>query len=338
MGKMVRLQRLAGGLITMFLVSAMWVGCASALDVGESEFYGYTWVRYTYEQEEGGEGGNEFTIPRVYLRWKMKLDEKVDASVTLQMENKQYAQSKYNVTEEANESIADWNTVVKYAYVDLKQWPSEGKVRIGLQPIYFGMIDTWNYPLIEGSLEDKQQVLAAADLGAGVVGLLPAGFGEYALAVYNGTGYKHIEDNDAKAVCGSVSIIPAAGVTLRASVYTGKKNEDEEDVKRYAAVAQFVQGDFTGFLEYLLSEDGDIDGKGYSVFADYSVTEKLAIAGRFDKWDADDSEAGDKIERYIAGFNYDLAKNVLLQVNYQREDEEAGSGADIWKVQTKFSW
>ena len=337
MKKIVSLQKLAAGL-NVFLMAAVLIGGVSALDVGESEFYGYTWVRYTYEKEDGGESENEFSIPRVYLRWKMKLDDKVDAKVTLQMENKDYAQSKYDAEKEANKSIADWSTVVKYAYVDLKHWPSEGKVRIGLQKTYFGVIDTWEYSLIEKALEDKQKVLASADLGVGIVGYMPAGFGEYALVVYNGTGYKHIEDNDAKAVCGSVSIIPAPGLTLRASAYTGKKNEDEEDMKRYAAVARFARGDFSSFFEYLWSKDGDTDGRGYSLFADYGLTDRLAIAGRIDKWDADDDTAGDKINRYIAGFNYDLAKNVLLQVNYQREDEETKSDANIWRIQTKFSW
>ncbi len=322
----------------LFLTGTIWVSNTSALDVGESEFYGYTWVRYTYEQEDGGESENEFSIPRVYLRWKMKLDDKVDAKVTLQMENKHYAQSKYDAEKESNKSIADWSTVVKYAYLDLGQYIPDGKIRIGLQKTYFGVIDTWEYPLIEKALEDKQKVLASADLGVGVVGYIPAGFGEYALAVYNGTGYKHIEDNDAKAVCGSISVIPTPGFTLRASAYTGKKNENEEDMRRYATVARFAKGDFSSFFEYLRSEDGDKNGGGYSVFADYDLTEKLSIAGRFDRWDADKDAEGKETKCYIAGFNYDLARNVLLQVNYQREDKETKSDANIWRVQTKFSW
>ena len=332
------MRKLIAVAVVLLLTGAIWVKGASALEVGESEFYGYTWVRYTYEKEDGGESENEFDIERVYLRWKMKLDDKVSSKITVQVSPKEYAQSKWDAKKEDNESIADWRWVLKDAYVDLGQYIPDGKIRIGLQKTYFGVIDKWDYPLIESDLEGKQKLLSSRDTGIGVVGYMPAGFGEYALAVYNGTGYKHIEDNDAKAVCGSISIIPAPGLTLRASAYTGKKNEDEQDMKRYAAVARFARGNFSSFFEYLWSKDGDTDGRGYSLFADYGLTDKLAIAGRIDKWDADDDAAGDKINRYIAGFNYDLAKNVLLQVNYQREDEETKSDANIWKVQTKFSW
>jgi hypothetical protein len=337
MKKTVSLQKLTAGL-SMFLMTAVLAGSVSALDVGESKFYGYTWVRYTYEQEEGEKNENDFSIERVYLRWKMKLDDKVDSRITIQVSPKEYAQSKWDADEEDNKSIADWRWVLKDAYVDLGQYIPNGKIRIGLQKTYFGVIDKWDYPLIESDLESKQNLLSSRDTGVGIVGYMPAGFGEYALAVYNGTGYKHIEDNDAKAVCGSVSIIPTPGITLRASVYTGKENEDEEDIKRCAAVVRFAKGDFSSFIEGLWSEDGNVDGNGYSIFADYDLTEKLSVAGRIDKWDSNSNESGHETDRCIAGFNYAMAKNVLLQVNYQREDKESESGVDIWRFQTKFSW
>jgi len=161
----------------MFLAVSLLLGLApygvyAGSAIGEIKPYGYFWFRATYMDKGSADADrtSEFAITRGYLRFKTKLDHNVEAKVTLDIAQKHGATAK-----------SDWQVRLKYAHVDIGGFIPEAKIRLGLQKTYFGVIDQWEYPLIEKSLEDKLKYLASADLGVGIVGYLPQGYGDYAI-------------------------------------------------------------------------------------------------------------------------------------------------------------
>jgi hypothetical protein len=66
----------------------------------------------------------------------------------------------------------------------------DSKITVGLMKTYFGTIYDWTYITIDKDPSDKYKFVSSTDYGFGISGYLPNGFGTYALAAYNGEGYK----------------------------------------------------------------------------------------------------------------------------------------------------
>jgi hypothetical protein len=85
---------------------------------------------------------------------------------------------------------------------------------------YFGIVYDWEYPVIEKALEDKEKVMASADYGVTFTGYIPKGYGEYALALYNGESYTKTQSkvNKSFAPVFNLRLTPVAGITLGGSI------------------------------------------------------------------------------------------------------------------------
>ncbi len=298
----------------------------AGLKEGESQLKAYSWFRYTYEQEDGVTNMSEFAVKRGYLRWEHQFIEEIKSRVTLDFFS-------------SHKDPHGAGLKLKDAYVDFKYLIPEGKITVGLQKNYFGLVYDWNYITIEKALEDKEKLVASRDYGISVGGNIPNGFGEWNLEIVNGEGYKKTGDdiNTEIAYLGNIRVILLPGITIGASLLNENAKESPYEKRMLAAgVGRIAYGPIDVWLEYLWADRGDknnpINSQGYMIMPILKdVLPNLDIVTRYDHWDPNMEEEKDGHERYIVGFNYHFTKGpkgtpgVMLQVNFERKQKEDGS-------------
>ncbi len=316
---------------------------AAALSFADAPIYGYFWLRYTYENpsqpEDVTSNANYFSIERGYIRWKTSTSP-VSVSGTIDVSQASKATNK-----------SDWNVRLKYAQADwtlphVGDYLPDAKLILGLQKVYFGYVDRWEYPVLEKALEDAEKKMNSADLGVSFHTLLPGGYGEASGQIFNGTGYSSVTENNAyKAACGNLSILPIAGIMLKGSYWMSKKPVGDTiitqvDEIRYAGVIQFRKGPVTIAGEYLGSTDDDVKGMGYTGFAEFSINKAFSLLGRYDYWDGNTELESNAHNRVIAGVNWKVAKVLLTQLNYQltQYENEERDPSDKIMLQFKYSY
>lgn len=351
----------------------------------KTKFYGYQWLRYTDIvlgadiQKDSG-----MSIPRTYLRWKMEdKDAGWVGEITLDIVSEKGGQvvSTSSAKTSATDADGSGTTITvththsydkasgkvdfaiwpKYGYVDFKAIPVlkdiDAKIRVGLQKNYFGTVELWEYPLIEKTITDLRKVISSADLGVALLGDLPEGYGEYQLAMHNGSGYKNLDSNVEKQYSGSLMLLPIPGLMLRGSYMINNQAAHGTDSKIKRA-SDFVAQYTINFLpvpmqilgEYVVVEDPLHAGSGksgvsvgYMLFGSIDLLNWMQLAFRFDNWNADTSKANDETNLYIAGVNLKINENNLLQLNYQLEQPQFGgfpatSHKNTLMAQLKWSW
>lgn len=309
----------------------------------EVPIYGYFWLRYTYDNptqpEDIEENEHYFSINRGYISWKTKT-KPVSFTGTIDITNKKDATN-----------ASDWNIRLKYAQADwtlpgLGQYIPDAKLIIGLQKVYFGVVDIWTYPLVEKNLEEREKIMSSADLGIGFHGLLPSGHGEFSLQAFNGNFYTHVtENNTNKAICGNLALIPIPGVMLKGSFWVAKAPVGDTvitqvDQNRYVGLLRIQYGPVTVFGEYLVTKNDQLDGMGYSTFVEWSVTNRLNLLGRYDYFDMDTAVDDNALGVAIGGFNYKISTTLLFQANYERKmpEDETRDDSDAILCQFKVSY
>jgi hypothetical protein len=331
-----------------------------------TKFYGYEWLRYDYNVVGGSYAGstgsnNNFTIPRTYLRWKMT-DESAgyEGNLTLDINNVNAGQA----------TNIDWASWLKAASVDFTKVPFlsdiDALIRAGQQSVYYGTIDTWAYPVIEKAMEDKNGIVSSADQGIALVGKIPAGFGGYELAVYNGTGYKDVPNDGTskgpnltdKAYDASLLITPIAGLYARASYFhkvTSILNAHPTlGYDSTALVVGGATGPVEGFVEYVTLVDASKYSAtasgvavGVSGYIGIKLTDMVTLCGRVDTYNPDTTTKNDEKNMYTGGVNLKLNDKVTLQLDYQLDEYRyPGHGANDnnnknnnqWMSQIVWAW
>jgi hypothetical protein len=267
----------------------------------------------------------------------MKYDDNIEGRVTLDLPMKS-----------GNTANSDWNTVVKFAYLDLKQlMPNDSFIRLGVQPVYFSMIDKWDYLFIEKSLEDVCGLLNSADLGVSLQGSLPWVTGDYQIAAYNGNGSAKACETDNNAAANfSASITLLPGLSIRESLYTANISSGDayarEGIyaeKYFAATSlNYYFGPF-----WLMGEliDGKKPNSTYSDYTNitansmllmYTFNDQVQLGARQDIYDPDidkpsTNTSDSRQTRTIFGINYKCFKDILAQLNFEELSYEGGRDA-----------
>lgn len=323
------MSKVAGGLVLLV------VGAAQALKPS-----GYFWLRYTYENltVEAKEHPNYFSVERGYFRLKQDVSEELTVKATIDVAMRAGATQRTDWLIRLKDAAAEWKPPLL---------PPEAKFILGLQRTHFGYIDLWKYPLIEKSLENKEKLISSRELGVGFTADLPGGYGDLALGLFNGTGYtRPVETNENKAFLATLSLTPLPWLMLRGSSWMAKQplriegGEVDVNQDRIAGVVQVKMLPLLLVGQYLTSTDGEVDGAGFMGFLQLFLGPKISLAGRFDQWDPNTASKNDSHQRLIAGINYELTKNLLCQINYDRkhyEDPEKGP-EDMARVQFRYDY
>jgi hypothetical protein len=311
-------------------------------------FYGYQWLRYDYQAVGGSYGApatgsnNTFSIPRTYLRWKVAGDG-YEGNITLDINNTNAGENSGKNMGAITMGSIDWASWLKYAYVEFNNIPYlssiDAVIRAGQQAVYFGTIDTWQYPTVEKTIEDLHSFVSGCDNGVALVGKLPQGYGSYEAAIYNGTGYKDTAEDSTqditdKAYDLSLNITPIAGLYVRGSYFKKLTNVFGSIAKNYSASAVVVggaTGPIEAFEEYVtcVGITGNVGAAvGWESYLGMNLTDLVELHLRIDTYDPDTKVARNEQNTYIAGVNLNLTKATVLQLDYElTENKFPGSGA-----------
>ncbi len=110
-------------------------------------------------------------------------------------------------------STGDWEFRLKYGYVDfhnfLNFYPSF-EVKMGqYQTAWLDYEEgLWEYRVIDPMIIEKEGFFNSADLGVGLKGKIPAGYGDWQVDVINGEGYHAAEANKYKTIQGRLTVCP----------------------------------------------------------------------------------------------------------------------------------
>jgi hypothetical protein len=315
-------------LILLFVFIRAPLCFAAATDI---QFYGYTWFRETGTVAQYSDTRNDTSkasIERLYLRWKLKYEDNLEGNLTLDVPMKS-----------GNTANSDWTTNVKYAYVDVKNLlPEKGFMRIGVQPVYFAMIDKWEYPLVYKSLEDQLGLLSSADLGLSLQGTFLGGLADYQLAAFGGNGYAKPTETDSNTATDiSMTMYPVPGLSIRGSLYNSVVSTGDAMAKEGVSAGKWYNGVavnyYLGPLWFMwegiegmkpnsaMSDSFKVSGNSKLVL--WNVNDLWAVAVREDIYNPDvnneilANNITDSVQdRMIYGVNYKWFKDLLLQLNY----------------------
>lgn len=185
------------------------------------------------------------------------------------------------------------------------------------------------------------------DLGLQVQGdFLPIGrdkhnFVHYQVAVYNGQGINHADENRSKDLIGGLYVYPVKQLAIGAFGWAGEYTKNGISVDRNRmAVGLKYESDWSVRAEYAVSEghkisDYNTDGTLKSGTCDKADAWYLAVGAPvskkckvYAKWDVyrDRKEWGSQKALYCLSANYYFYKNLKLQANYNYTYDKAAAG------------
>jgi len=314
------------------------------------------WNRWSYVMEDGEVTKNEMAVKRGYFRLEPKFGNNI--------------KGRFNVdffSDDINDGVG---IKLKYAYLDFSNLLpiKDSKMTVGLMKTYFGTIYDWNYTTIDKDPSDKYKFVSSTDYGMGISGYLPSGFGTYAVAVYNGEGYKKTTGDINKDMnfVGNIRVTPIAGITVGGSYMMKTKNDsevddgtgtmidnpDREEYSMIASVGKFAFGPVSVLAQYLNkvkslpNVDGadDVNTTVLSVIPTFKVNKTFDLVTRYDMYDPDTDTDDDGYNTIVAGFNYHLMKDsknkpkLFVQTNYQIKQFEDDNADNVSEIMVQLRW
>ncbi len=351
------------------LVFVLMLAIPGLTEALETSLGGEMWSRWTLSQGRSPADSssvwtnNSMALERGYIDLKTKFSGDIS--------------SRFTVDLFSTDALKDGAGIkLKYAFVDFGNIIplKDAKLSVGLQKVYFGSIYDWDYTLIGKAPVDEYKLASSADYGISVNGYLPAGWGTYALGIYNGEGYKkygdNLKDNVRAEYLANLRIIPVAGVTLGASMMTNSVEREKAIATDVAvpgyqeqllmdALARFVYGPADILVEYLYKDveysnvaggGMDYSARGISIIPvlnlkDY-VAKDIQLTARYDRWDETDNSSNKHLLTAITGgINYNFMHSdgsnpaLQLQLNATQKtyDENESAAAYANKLKDSFT-
>lgn len=322
------------------------------------------WSNTSYKEGSDKASSNSFNLNRAYLTLTKDVNEWLSMNLTTDLFTSKDSDDKGNGLE----------LRVKYAYADLKLFGTSTK--IGMVPTPSDAYDNaiWPYRVQGKNLLDDLGIQSSADVGivneGNIGGTMDADYqknvsnkfagrwGGYMVGLYNGAGYDNSEKNNNKAVSALVYVRPFPDVAILKGLqlaYYGNfgdsnSNFSSGDTTDYPAwrsnMAQVslqhsafaVMGQYYWGKGTKSSKEED-DRKGYLVSGYVRIpgVEKLRAFGKYYHYDPNTDAQDKDYNVYVAGLSYDVSKEFMPFVSWERQDNKANSsGTDYSKVQLGF--
>jgi hypothetical protein len=337
-------------LLLVILVASLHT-CATAADtkVG-GEIYSFFTTDLTDNGQ--GKGYSKFDLSRVYITIQSKLSDQVSVRITADVNS---------MDGSARELY------LKYAYLDwdVSRVIPYSTLRFGLQQS--GWIDymnkVWGRRYVAKTLMDEYKALSSADYGISHLVKFPKGYGHGAIQILQGPGYKGKEENRYKDISAFVFLRPLIRIPdLAASMVGGyyyKGFSDQPDITsedRKDRLAALVSLAYAGILrvsgEYFESWDRmaaksqeDLEKDGISIFGDVkfpmaenSFLKRIALVGRYDRYDPSKDAEDDQKTYLIAGVECEVLEGFNIMPNFQRAEVEGEDAEDSFVVNALFKF
>lgn len=315
------------------------------------------WNRWTYTTQDGEVLQNEMAVKRGYFRLEPTFSQNI--------------KGRFNVDWFSDDEAGSGAGLkMKYAYLDFSNFlpVKDMKLTAGLMKTYFGTIYDWNYTTIEKDPSDKYKFVSSTDFGVGVSGYLPRGLGTYAIATYNGEGYKKSGDEINKDLnfAGNIRVTPIVGVTVGGSYMLKTKNDaevegedgemidnlDREEYSMIAGVGKFAFGSATLLAQYLqkvktmpnVEDYEDVTTSVISIMPTFKVNNKIDLIGRYDMYDPNTDEDDDGQNILVGGANFNLQRDsknnptLMLQAQFEQTSYEESEKESINSLLLQLRW
>ena len=303
----------------MLLILAVVLACVTTAvatpQTGKTEVGGNFWFRYHLDRIDQSTQRSGFNVERGYIGLGYRWNPQVSGQMTINV-----------FSSPDGLGLTGWDFELRDAYVNLKYFVPNGKMRIGLQKNYFGTVYDWKYLTARRSFADAVGVARERDYGVALMGMMPNGMGEWMLCAMNGEGFSSgvaPEYADKQpGIMANVRIVPMTETMVGFSLLRDKRRvfcwdyEDDqlagmfgdggsigyETLTAFSFVGRIGSGPINILGEYLYcdypipdrqddTKSINVKGTGFSVLPMMRLTEKLDLVGRYDSWDPDkDSE------------------------------------------------
>lgn len=298
-----------------------------------------SFISHTSEINDGNLENDKFKIRRAYLDLRKSILSYMDFRLT------------YDTYEDddGNEQR------IKYLYA-LFHIPDYGildntRVKTGIihNPWLEYQSDFYKYRMQGHLFLEKVGIFDSADFGITLYGDVKESktgpkMLDYAVGVYNGTGYKGFPVNPDRALQGRIGVMPLwrnlPEWKIGAYYLHGRSNLENIEVKpkwetkslysvyehRYFTVSgEYVFGTGNQFGSLLNEEKEAIDFDGYSVFLEIKPTERISLIGRFDNFQTVEDIPDVCHQRFIAGIAYFINNNNIILLDYEHQLDEIES-------------
>ncbi|MBW6513222.1 MAG: hypothetical protein K0B87_00480 [Candidatus Syntrophosphaera sp.] len=349
----------------LLMLTVLGILLLAGLTAQELKIAGEMWNRWTMENGTAPDGSdatlkNFFSLERGYLGLEPKFSETVKGRFTVDIFS--------------TDLIKDGAGLkLKYAYLDFSHLipVPDLTTTVGLQKVYFGTIYDWNYKLIGKAPSDEYKFANSADYGITLNGYIPGGWGEYALGMYNGEGYKaygiNLKDNIDPALLANLRLTPLAGITIGGSIMANSSERDQlladatDNANRNTqmlldGLLRAAYGPVDLWVEYLSKDvsyphDSGKDHTANALMVMPSLNLKkiagadIDLIGRYDRYDPTDSSANENILTTLTGgVNYNFMHNasavpaMQLQLNYTAKSNSVSESADSTTLMLQLKW
>ena len=273
---------------------------------------------YHADLSEGATKKSAFELTRSYLGYDYNFSENISAKVTFDVGN--------------NDEGSAYTAYLKTAQLDWKV-SSGVKLSMGLIGMkqFKDQESFWGYRYIFKSFQDQNGFGSSADLGVNAEFKLSKNL-KANFVVFNGEGYKNIQDADGNhKIGGSLIYTPIKGLITK--IYADSQpSTDSDAITTLSFFAGYDASDWRLGAEYNKLSNGkkysspaqDHNLDGLSFYSTYVISEKVEIFGRFDQLSsntlAGESEAWNMAKdgnQIIAGIQVAPVKGLKFSLNYQ---------------------
>lgn len=333
--------------------------------LGRVDFSGLFYLSYE-NGESKGKDVNEFFVDRAYLTAKVKILPFLSGRVTLDTSQDQEGDGAGDMEVRlkyayAKVDLGTWRQlhdleleagIVHMVWLDFEEHINLYRMRSPMFIERSGVFNSADFGMtlsgLLGPELDEEYRRTISDKYAGR-------HGSFAVGMYNGGGYHGQEENSDKVAEARLTWRPLPdslpGLQLSGLAIVGKGNRPGErdeipDWETYDAflsyehpegafTAQYIKG--TGNQKGTWVQPGrpwdSTDFEGWSVFAERRFGPRWRLIGGYDRFERDVDDADLDFDRAFVGVGYDLGKQNLLVIDYDRRTFDDPGQEDESRVQ-----
>jgi hypothetical protein len=289
-------------------------------------FFNVSTIDQKSDGADSSANGTQAELKRFYLGVDHKFNDTFSANLTTDF--------RYGT----NGTNKDVLVYVKKAYVQARLSPAffvrVGSADLPWVPFAEGL---YGYRFVENELIDRTKFGTSADWGVHVGGSLANGLVSYAASAINGAGYKTLSrSSNTIDLEGRISVNPIKPITLGVGAYTGKLGKSADNLPgsatphratRFNAIAAYTDKRLRAGIEYFAAKNWNNvntltsdKSNGWSAFASFAFTPKIAVFGRYDWVKPSRDLNPDLKDRYFnIGLNYKPIPPLDLALVYKRD-------------------